>query len=112
MGFDGAVAGALQATRNGESFVVPLALPGDDVVPDRFITFWCYGSRGLYIHPDIWHGAIVPLADHAELLDRQGRVHARVPVDFANESAVTSPYRCDRPELEGQPRLSPATGSA
>jgi hypothetical protein len=70
---------------NGESFVVPLALPGDDVAPENFLAFWCDGTRGLYIHPNVWHGAIVPLADHAELLDRQGRVHARVSVDFAKE---------------------------
>lgn len=70
---------------HGESFIVPLALPGDDVRPADFVSFWCDGSSGLYIHPNIWHGAIVPLADHAELLDRQGRVHARVSVDFAKE---------------------------
>jgi hypothetical protein len=70
---------------DGRPFVVPLALPGDDVTPEKFVTFWCDGSRGLYIHPNIWHGAVVPLADHAEFLDRQGRVHARVSVDFAKE---------------------------
>jgi hypothetical protein len=70
---------------HGESFVVPLALPGDDVTPQQFVTFWCDGSRGLYIHPNVWHGAIVPLDDRAEFLDRQGRVHARVSVDFAKE---------------------------
>jgi ureidoglycolate lyase len=70
---------------HGESFVVPLALPGDDVTPERFVTFWCDGSSGLYIHPNVWHGAIVPLDQHAELLDRQGRVHARVSVDFVKE---------------------------
>jgi ureidoglycolate lyase len=69
----------------GQSFVVPLALPGDDVSPDRFVTFWCDGKRGLYIHPNVWHGAFVPLDDHAEFLDRQGRVHARVSVDFPKE---------------------------
>jgi ureidoglycolate lyase len=69
----------------GESFIVPLALPGDDVTPEQFVSFYCDGSCGLYIHPNIWHGAVVPLADHAELLDRQGRVHARVSVDFAKE---------------------------
>jgi ureidoglycolate lyase len=68
-----------------ESFVVPLALPGDDVTPEKFVSFWCDGSCGLYIHPNIWHGAIVPLADTAEFLDRQGRVHARVSVDFPKE---------------------------
>jgi hypothetical protein len=69
----------------GKPFVVPLALPGDDVTPERFTTFWCDGTRGLYIHPNVWHGAFVPLDDHAEFLDRQGRVHARVSVDFAKE---------------------------
>ncbi|HEX4388549.1 MAG TPA: ureidoglycolate lyase [Steroidobacteraceae bacterium] len=70
---------------NGKSFVVPLALPGDDVTPERFVTFWCDGRRGLYLHPNVWHGAIVPHADDAEFLDRQGRVHARVSVNFVEE---------------------------
>ena len=79
------------------SFVVPLALPRDDVTPERFVSFWCDGRRGLYIHPNIWHGAVVPLDDHAEFLDRQGRVHARVSVDFVKEFgcylAVPTPPR-------------------
>ena len=77
--------GQLVFPLHGESFVVPLALPGDDITPDRFQTFWCDGSRGLYIHPNVWHGAFVPLRDHAQFLDRQGRVHARVSVDFPKE---------------------------
>jgi ureidoglycolate lyase len=70
---------------HGQSFVVPLALAGDDVTPDKFVTFWCDGRRGLYIHPNVWHGAVVPLDDQAEFLDRQGRVHARVSVNFVKE---------------------------
>jgi ureidoglycolate lyase len=70
---------------NGESFVVPLAPPGDDVTPDRFTTFLCEGGQGLYIHPNVWHGAVAPVADTATFLDRQGRVHARVSVDFVKE---------------------------
>ncbi len=77
--------GQLVYPLHGESFVVPLALPGDDVSPEKLATCWCDGTRGLYIHPNVWHGAFVPLADHAEFLDRQGRVHARVSVDFARE---------------------------
>jgi ureidoglycolate hydrolase len=77
--------GQLIYPMRGQSFVVPLALPGDDVAPERFVTFWCDGRHGLYIHPNVWHGAFVPLDDHAEFLDRQGRVHARVSVDFPKE---------------------------
>jgi ureidoglycolate lyase len=70
---------------NRQGFVVPLALPGDDVTPDRFVTFFCDGRCGLYLHPNVWHGAVVPLDDQAEFLDRQGRVHARVSVNFVEE---------------------------
>jgi ureidoglycolate lyase len=77
--------GQLIYPMNGESFAVPLALPGDDVTPDRFTSFWCDGTKGLYIHPNVWHGAFVPHADEACFLDRQGRVHARVSVDFPKE---------------------------
>lgn len=67
------------------SFVVPLALPGDDVTPEKFVSFRVEGGKGLYIHPSIWHGAVIPVNDAAQLLDRQGRVHARASVDFAKE---------------------------
>jgi len=70
---------------NKAPFVIPLALPGDDIAPDKFVSFFCDGSHGLYLHPNVWHGAVVPLNDQAEFLDRQGRVHARVSVDFAKE---------------------------
>ena len=69
----------------GQSFVVPLALPGDDVRPGKFVSFWCDGRSALYLHPNVWHGAIVPLDDEAQFLDRQGRVHARVSVNFVTE---------------------------
>ena len=70
---------------HGQAFVAPLALPGDDITPERFVTFFCDGSRGLYVHPNVWHGPFVPFDDHAEFHDRQGRVHARVSVDFPKE---------------------------
>lgn len=70
---------------NGESFVVPLALPGDDIKPEHFTAFRCDGGKGLYIHPNIWHGSVIPINDQCRLLDRQGRVHARVSVHFAEE---------------------------
>ena len=95
---------------------MPLALPGDDVTPKQFVAFWCDGSRGLHIHPNIWHGAIVPLDDHAELLGRQGRVHAHVSVDFAKEFRLL-PWVCRCPgplpnHREGPSRRRPESGSS
>jgi ureidoglycolate lyase len=77
--------GQLIWSARGQSFVVPLALPGDDVTPEQFVSFWCDGSRGLYIAPNVWHGPFAPHDDEATFHDRQGRVHARVSVDFPKE---------------------------
>lgn len=69
-------------------FVVPVALPGDDLTPDKVVAFWCDGSKGLYIHPGIWHEGIFPIEDRQRFLDRQGRVHARVSADIGQEFGV------------------------
>jgi hypothetical protein len=66
-------------------FHVPLALPGDDVTPARFVCFRFEGRQGLYIHPDVWHEGVFGLAGTQRFFDRQGAVHARVSVDFARE---------------------------
>ena len=68
-----------------QPFVAPLALPGDDVQPRDFVGFYFDGSTGLYIHPGVWHEAIIPLDSSADFLDKQGKVHARVSCDFDNE---------------------------
>jgi ureidoglycolate hydrolase len=68
-----------------QPFYVPLALPGDDVAPEKFVCFRFDGSRGLYIHPNVWHEGVFALSGSARFLDRQGAVHARVSVDFARE---------------------------
>ncbi len=69
-------------------FVVPAALPGDDLTPEKVVAFWCDGSRGLYIHPGIWHEGIFPVEDTQRFLDRQGRVHARISCDIGREFGV------------------------
>lgn len=69
-------------------FVVPVAPPGDDLTPDKVVAFWCDGTKGLYIHPNIWHEGIFPAADEQRFLDRQGRVHARVSCDIGAEFGV------------------------
>ena len=68
-----------------EPFVIPLAMPGDDVRPEDFVSFWCDGTRGVYIHPNIWHEGVFSIRNQQRFLDRQGAVHARVSVDFARE---------------------------
>jgi len=78
-------------------FIVPVALPGDDLKPDDVVAFLCDGSRGLYIHPGIWHEGIFPVTDCQRFLDRQGRVHARVSADIGQEFGVylSVPLRSD-----------------
>ena len=71
-----------------QSFVVPVALPGDDLSPDKVVAFWCDGSRGLYIHPNTWHEGIFPVEDKQRFLDRQGKVHARISCDIGEEFGV------------------------
>jgi hypothetical protein len=66
-------------------FYVPLALPGDDVTPQRFVCFRFGGQQGLYIHPNIWHEGVFSLGGTQRFFDRQGAVHARVSVEFARE---------------------------
>lgn len=73
---------------DNQPFVVPVALPGDDLTPDKVVAFWCDGSKGLYIHPNIWHEGIFPVQDKQRFLDRQGRVHARVSCDIGQEFGV------------------------
>jgi hypothetical protein len=68
-----------------QPFYVPLALPGDDVMPERFVCFRFDGDQGLYIHPNIWHEGVFALRGTQRFFDRQGAVHARVSVDFARE---------------------------
>ena len=71
--------------RQRRPFYVPLALPGDDVRPEQFVCFRFDGSQGLYIHPEIWHEGVFTPQGRQEFDDAQGRVHARVSVDFARE---------------------------
>ncbi len=66
-------------------FYVPLALPGDDIAPERFVCFRFDGRQGLYIHPNVWHEGVFGLEGTQRFFDRQGAVHARVSVDFARE---------------------------
>ncbi|MEM7292232.1 MAG: ureidoglycolate lyase [Pseudomonadota bacterium] len=82
-----------------QPFVIPAALPGDDLAPEKVVAFWCDGSRGLYIHPNIWHEGIFPVHDRQRFLDRQGRVHARVSCDVGEEFGVYLAVPLNRDKL-------------
>lgn len=73
---------------DNKPFVVPVALPGDDLEPESVIAFWCDGSKGLYIHPNIWHEGVFTAQKTQSFQDRQGRVHARVSCDIGQEFGV------------------------
>jgi hypothetical protein len=53
------------------------------------------GQRRLAIRPGrgVWHRALVRFDDHAEYLDRQSWMHARVSVDFPREFGCYLPCR-------------------
>jgi hypothetical protein len=66
-------------------FLVPLALPGDEITPEAFVAFYFRGDRGLYIHPNVWHEGVFACHGTQRFHDIQGAVHARVSVWFADE---------------------------
>ena len=69
-------------------FIVPAALPGDNLTPENVVAFWSDGSNGIYIHANIWHEGVFPVEDKQRFLDRQGRVHARVSAEIGREFGV------------------------
>jgi len=77
--------GQLFFPQQRQPFMVPLALPGDDIMPDKFVCFRFDGTQGLYIHPNIWHEGVFGVSGTQKFFDKQGAVHARVSVDFARE---------------------------
>lgn len=69
-------------------FVVPLALPGDNLSPHKVVAFGFDGGRGLYIHPNVWHEGVFHVTNSQRFQDRQGRVHARVSSDIGTGFGV------------------------
>jgi len=90
--------GQLFFPRQAVSFIAPLALPGDDVKPQDFVAFYCDGTQGLYLHPGVWHEAVVPLAERASFDDKQGKVHARISIDFMDEFGALLSVPLTRPQ--------------
>ena len=70
--------------RERKPYIVPLALPGDDVRPEDFLGFYCDGF-GVHVDANVWHEAPFPLQGKSSFKDKQGAVHARVSCNFARE---------------------------
>ena len=83
---------------DNQPFIVPVALPGDDLRPENVVAFWCDGNHGLYIHPNIWNEGIFPVGDSQRFLDRQGKVHARVNCNIGEEFGLylSCPLQADK----------------
>lgn len=68
-----------------DPYIALLALSGDDIQPENFVAFYCDGSFGIQISPNIWHQPIFPIKQPASFMGKQGKVHACVACDFVTE---------------------------
>ncbi len=64
-----------------------LNVKGDDITPDDMCSFYVPAGLGIYMHPGTWHNGIYVSNKYtpARFMTRQGRVHARVSVSWAEE---------------------------
>ena len=67
------------------AFISPLAFPSDDIKLEDFKAFYFDGTKGLYIHPNIWHEGVFPINEKNSFMGKQGKVHARVSIDLKKE---------------------------
>ena len=77
--------GQLFFPQQREPFLVPLALPGDDIKAEDFVCFKFDGTAGLCMHPNVWHEGVFAPRGRQRFFDQQGAVHARVSVNFPKE---------------------------
>jgi hypothetical protein len=68
-----------------EGIMAVLAKPTDDVRPEDFVAFYCDGSFGIQILPEVWHQPAAPLGPRMTVDNKQGRVHACVDFDSLAE---------------------------
>jgi len=83
-------------------YIALLALPTDDIKPEDFKAFYCDGSFGIQILPNVWHQPIFPLHLPASFKNKQGKVHACVAVDFVIEFGtwLKIPYPPELPAIQ------------
>ena len=68
-----------------EPFMLLLSKKGDDILPEDFFCFFCDGSFGVQILPNVWHQPAYPLNNKATFKNKQCSVHGCVTVDTVNE---------------------------
>ena len=89
--------GQLFASVDGEPFVVPVAPAGDDPDLESAVGLYSDGSVAICVLPSVWHEGAYPTAGNASFLSRQGRIHARISADLANEFGVLLRLRLHEP---------------
>jgi Ureidoglycolate hydrolase len=77
--------GQIWYPRQGIPFVAVLAKPTDDVRPEDFVAFYCDGSFGIQILPEVWHQPAAPIGTGMTVDNKQGRVHACVDFNAISE---------------------------
>jgi len=66
-------------------FIILLSKAGDDIKPKDFVAFYCDGTFGIQILPNVWHQPAFPMSNDVEFLNKQCSVHACVTVDTIKE---------------------------
>lgn len=69
----------------GEPFIMLLSKAGDDITPEDFVAFYCDGTFGVQILPNVWHQPAFPMCNNVEFINKQCSVHACVSIDTINE---------------------------
>lgn len=71
--------------KNDKGFVVLLSKSDDNIKPEDFVAFYCDGSFGIQILPNIWHQPIYPISEKGEYYNKQCSVHGCVTVNTLEE---------------------------
>lgn len=69
----------------GNSFVLVLAQPGDNVKPEDFLAFYFDGKSGFQVNVNVWHQAIFSEEDETFFLTKHSKVHPCIEVDILQE---------------------------
>ena len=70
---------------NNSPFIILLSKAGDNIQPTDFVAFYCDGTFGVQILPNVWHQPIFPINNNVKYFNKQCSVHACVTVDTIKE---------------------------